>query len=243
MYVEASKISNVSGTVLNYAASLQTRYVHTAFNVYCGPSSSIYASAGSVNLGEEVQFLYNKKENNYALIQYTAGSQLKRAWIYANYLGESPISTKIMKDPINPSINFVDTDGHKDYAVSEGTKVYAMCDGTFYFGYTWGKKTSTSADSYLSLGRGRKLVPDDGWKTAAGQTASHIEYGHLSKLNGYSTPNYISRCEGSESGSNYFQETVDLGSKHVLCGELIGYSGNSGNTYGATGQHLHVKLC
>ncbi len=243
MYIKKSAISNVSGSIPTYTPILKTRYVHTASSVYCGSSSRTYEKAGSVNLAEEVQFLYNKKENNYALIQYTAGSKKKRAWIKADYLGTAPISLKIIADPISPTKNFVDSDGHKDYAVPKGTKVYAMCDGTFHFSYTWGKKNATSDNSYLSLGRGQKLVPEPGWKTVSGKSISHIEYGHLSKLNGYSTPNYIERCKNSEHGTNYSQETVNLGSKSVKCGDLIGYSGNSGNTYGNTGQHLHVKLC
>ena len=117
-----------------------------------------------------------------------------------------------------------------------------MCDGTFKFAYVWGKKTSTSPNSYLSLGRGTRLTPDTGWKTADGRTLTYIEYGHLSSLNGYVTPDYVERSQGSASGTNYSQEEVVLAVKRVKCGDLIGYSGNSGNTYGTNGEHLHIQL-
>jgi len=105
-----------------------------------------------------------------------------------------------------------------------------------------GKKYQSSANSYLSLGRGTRLAPDSGWKTADGRTPSYIEYGHLSRLNGYSTPSYVERCEGSESGTNYSENVVELANKAVKCGDLIGYSGNAGNTYGTTGEHLHIQF-
>jgi murein DD-endopeptidase MepM/ murein hydrolase activator NlpD len=138
-------------------------------------------------------------------------------------------------------VNFTGNN-HEDYAKPLGTPVYAMCDGIFHFAYTWVKKYQDSPNSYLSLGRGIGLTPNSGWKTADGRTPSYIQYGHLSKLNGYSTPSYVERCEKSESGSNYSQNTVSLEDKAVKCGDLIGYIGNSGNTYGSTGIHLHILL-
>lgn len=62
---------------------------------------------------------------------------------------------------------------------------------------------------------------------------------HLSSLNGYSTPNYVENCYPSSLGSNYSEQLVVLENRAVRCGDLIGYSGNSGNS---TGPHLHIKL-
>ena len=247
MYIPTTAVTNISGTVTNYTANLQVRYVNTAGSTYWGPGTT-YSSAGSVSLGESVQYLYPQRENDYVLIEYSvSGGQKKRAWIYGNFLSTAPIQAKIMKDPIEPNKNFVDSDGdgHVDFPVGSGTPVYAMCDGTFIFGYSYGRYTASSPVTYLSLGRGYRLIPDAGWKTAAGATAGHIEYGHLSKLNGYTTPNYPERCNngnGCPYNECYDLDTIQIATKQVKCGELIGYSGCSGNTKGTTGNHLHIKL-
>ncbi|GMQ59202.1 hypothetical protein AN1V17_35990 [Vallitalea sediminicola] len=195
---------------------------------------------GEIYKDEEVEYL-NQKVNGYAYIEYNTSSGRKRAWVYANNLGTSKPPVKIMKDPISPSLNYT-YPNHKDYPVGKGTPVYAMCDGTFKFGYYWGKLKEDSSYSYISLGRGFRLTPDSGWQTADGRKASYIEYGHLSKLNGYSTPDYVERCPNSTYSNCVEANVKTLATKHVQCGELIGYSGNSGNTLGANGLHLHIRL-
>jgi len=240
-YVPATTIT-ITESVPTITNSNLTRYVNTSGTTYTGPASTGYVAAGSVSRGETVIYI-GQMFNSYAFIEYAISgtSQKKRAYFCAGYLSTAPVSDLVMKDPINKSNNFTGGD-HVDYAVAIGTPVYAMCDGTFRSAYIWGKKYQSSADSYLSLGRGTRLTPDSGWKTADGRTPSYIEYGHLSSLSSYSTPNYVERCQGSESGTNYYESTVVLANKAVKCGDLIGYSGNSGNTYGTTGEHLHIQL-
>lgn len=249
MYIPKSAVSNINGKITNYDIQKQTRYVNLSGPTYWGPES-IYPFAGSVALGEKVQYLFPQRENDYVLIEYMVDNhQKKRAWIHGNNLAMAPIQDgeiiyKIIKDPLNKNENYTGAN-HVDYAVNMGTPVYAMCDGIFTFGYYWGKVKENSPNSYISLGRGYRLIPDNGWQTVSGFRAKYIEYGHLSELAGYQTPDYVERCNngnGCSYNACYEKHIVKLAEKHVKCGEFIGYSGNSGNTLGKTGNHLHIKL-
>jgi murein DD-endopeptidase MepM/ murein hydrolase activator NlpD len=173
-------------------------------------------------------------DGSFTFIEYniTGSTQKKRAYVASSAL--TGTGSKIIKDPITKSSNFTKTD-HYDYPVAIGTAVYAMCDGTFHFSYYWDTKNGSKA--YVSLGRGTKLIPDSGWQTADGRKPVYMEYGHLSNLNGYTTPTLTENTYPS-SWTSTTQEIV-LADKKVTCGDLIGYSGNSGN---ANGVHFHVQL-
>lgn len=82
MYINSYAVSQKSGSISTYVPNLQVRYCLASTKTYCGPSTTIYPSAGSISKGEEVHFLYYKKENNYALIEYSiSGNKRKRAWV------------------------------------------------------------------------------------------------------------------------------------------------------------------
>ena len=242
-YVTATAIT-VTESVPTNSFTLTSKTANTAATTYHGPSTTTYPSAGSVSAGEAVKQLTT--EGTFSFIEYniTGSSQKKRAYVATSVLGTGSSGNNIIKDPITTNVNLTgyDSSGHRDYPVGKGTPVYAACDGTFKFEYRYGKKTSTSSTSYISLGRGTYLTPAAGWKTASGQSVSKIEYGHFSSYKDYPTPAFVERCENSSWGTNYSENSTVLATKAVKQGELLGYSGNSGNTFGATGNHLHIKL-
>lgn len=248
-YVSKNALTSTNG--LETFASVQqdqgytpgTRYVNSACTVYFGPGTSTYPSAGSLSYGEAVTFLA-VKENNYAFIEYaiTNTAQKKRAWANTNYFTITAPTSKVFVDPTDPTQIFTRT-SHADYSIVKGTPVYAMCDGTFNAAYWLGQTASTGgATAYVSLGIGGHLIPASGWKASDGRTSTSIEYGHCQSLEGYSCPSFNTYAENSyPSSSSQVTNLVrhDLGSKTVKCGDLIGYSGNTGNS---SNSHLHIKL-
>ena len=88
MYILADAVSNITGTYSFYSPTRATRFVGRGSSTYNGPSSSTYATAGSVEDYEQVTLFGEKIENGYALIEYNvSGGQKKRAWFPFDNLG------------------------------------------------------------------------------------------------------------------------------------------------------------
>jgi murein DD-endopeptidase MepM/ murein hydrolase activator NlpD len=60
--------------------------------------------------------------------------------------------------------------------------------------------------------------------------------------NGYGQYIKIEHPNGSETLYSHFEQNVAAAGKYVFQGELIGYMGNTGNTHGPTGCHLHFEV-
>lgn len=88
-YVLSSKV-NLSESIQNFTAERVTRYANSAAQTFFGPNSTTCLAAGCVDRGEAVSYL-GRKENGWAFIEYSVGSQRKRAYILA-----SKLSTDLM---------------------------------------------------------------------------------------------------------------------------------------------------
>lgn len=165
MYIPTSAVSQVSGTVSTYTANLTAKYVGKGGTTYNGPSSSTYASAGSVENYEAVSFLSDKRENGYALIEYNiGGGQKKRAWFPYAELGiklgvdtYAKINSQTMANAIkNAGYSFVGryyySDGTYDHGFDSTEAGYLSAAGLDVFIYF--QNGATGNASYYTAAQG-----------------------------------------------------------------------------------------
>ena len=120
---------------------------------------------------------------------------------------------------------------YHDAPVAEGTPIYAGMDGTVtYYQYV----CETTLYGYGNL------------VELSGSNGTYIRYSHLSRFaNGFKTI-YTKTCpkkgDVQPCPSNTCNVTitkVKIGTKQVRKGDIIGYTGDTGNS---TGPHLHVEI-
>ncbi len=158
---------------------------------------------------------------------YTYMSKIGYSKSALNKLGVTKLSSELLfplEGKITKSSNVKTNGFYCDYKTGESVPVYAPADGTVVYKQAYRNRSVKKLSSY---GNYIEFISND--------DAYKVKCCHLKSFNGVETKIKTSlpyKCSGSDG-------TIVLATKKVVQGELIGYSGKTGN---ASGHHLHLEV-
>ncbi|MCD8049336.1 MAG: M23 family metallopeptidase [Clostridia bacterium] len=216
--ITSGKVNSASGTFTATAKITTYRRASTSNTL------------GSISKGDKCY--KTATSGNYTQVIYPISGGYKMGWIKTSAIpsssSSSNTSTKLLY-PLKGSIttsSSTKTNGYYcDYKTGGSVAVYAPADGTVVFKQAY--RNSGGTKKLSSYGNYVEFTSSDG--------VYKIKMCHLSKFNGVSltiTQSLSYPCSGSDG-------VLTLKTKTVKQGDLLGYSGYSGN---ASGHHLHLEV-
>ncbi len=184
---------------------------------------------GSVSAGDICYKLTSKGKYTQIIYPISGEKKYKMGWVKTgdiNNNGETKGLLYPLKGNITRSSNTKTNKIYCDYKAKSGTAVYAPADGTVEFRQSYSTKHKKLA-SY-----GNNIV-----FTSSNGTYS-VKCAHMSKFNNVSLT-YKESLAYPCSASSYKCNTITLETKNVKKGDLIGYTGSTGN---ASGPHIHIEV-